>query len=225
MAPRQATNVSRGKKNERLSFDQKPLTSRQRQVLDFIAERLDAVGVSPSLAEVGRALGGISPTAALAHVVALERKGYLRRDRHLARGIRLIKSQEQQTAPTVYCLPIAGTIAAGSPIEPPETDNETMWVEAGWARSPRNYVLRVKGNSMIGDGILDGDLVVVQPTEDAENGQTIVAMLADGSVTLKRLYRERGYVRLQPANPALEPIVVPSVTIQGRVVAVLRRTA
>ena len=208
-----------------MSSDQKPLTSRQRQVLDFIAERLDVVGVSPSLAELGRALGGISPTAALAHVVALERKGYLRRDRHLARGIRLIKSLELQTPPTVFCLPIAGTIAAGSPIEPPGTDDETMWVEAGLARSPRNYVLRVKGNSMIGDGILDGDLVVVQPTQDAENGQTIVAMLADGSVTLKRLYRERGYVRLQPANPALEPIVVPSVTVQGRVVAVLRRTA
>ena len=207
-----------------MSSDQKPLTSRQRQVLDFIAERLEGGGVSPSLAEMGRALGGISPTAALAHVVALERKGYLRRNRHLARGIRLIKAVEQQSPPTVFCLPIVGTIAAGSPIEAPGTHDETIWVEAGWARSPSNYVLRVKGNSMIGDGILDGDLVVVQPAEDAENGQTIVAMLADGSVTLKRLYRERGYVRLQPANPALEPIVVPSVTIQGRVVAVLRRT-
>jgi repressor LexA len=86
-------------------------------------------------------------------------------------------------------------------------------------------VLRVRGNSMVGDGILDGDLVVVQPAEDAANGETIVALLADGSATLKRLYRERGYVRLQPANDQLEPIVVPNVRVQGKVVAVLRRLA
>jgi repressor LexA len=125
----------------------------------------------------------------------------------------------------VYALPVAGVIAAGSPLEPLDAHAEQVWIEAGWARSPESYVLRVRGNSMIGDGILDGDLVVVQAAEDAQNGETVVALLADGSATLKRLYRERGYVRLQPANDLLEPIVVPDVQIQGRVIAVLRRLA
>jgi repressor LexA len=202
---------------------QKPLTERQRRVLELIAERIELDGVPPSLAEIGRALGGVSPTAALAHVVALERKGYLRRDRHLPRSLRLIGPAAPGQGPELYQLPIAGAIAAGSPIEAFEGHVEHVWVETGMAGGPGSYVLRVRGNSMIGDGILDGDLVVVQPAEDAEQGATVVALLADGSATLKRLYRERGYVRLQPANDQLEPIVVPSVRIQGRVVAVLRR--
>lgn len=202
----------------------KPLTERQRRVLDLIAERLESDGLPPSLAEIGRALGGVSPTAALAHVVALERKGYLRRDRHQPRSLRLVEAASEPGS-DVYRLPVAGAIAAGSPIEVFEGHAEEVWVERGWARSPDNYVLRVRGNSMIGDGILDRDLVVVQPAEDAQNGETVVALLADGSATLKRLYRERGYVRLQPANEQLEPIVVPSVRIQGKVVAVLRRLA
>lgn len=198
----------------------KPLTDRQRRVLELIAERTEADGVPPSLAELGRALGGVSATAALAHVVALERKGYLRRDRHLARSLRLTRPG---AAGEVYLLPVMGRIAAGRPIEAVEGHREQVAVEAGFAGSRGNYVLRVRGSSMIGDGILDGDLVVVQPAEDAVNGETVVALLADGSATLKRLHRERGYVRLQPANEQLEPIVVPSVQIQGKVVAVLRR--
>jgi len=198
----------------------KPLTDRQRRVLELIAERTEADGVPPSLAELGRALGGVSATAALAHVVALERKGYLRRDRHLARSLRLTRPG---AAGEVHLLPVMGRIAAGRPIEAVEGHREQVAVEAGFAGSPGNYVLHVRGSSMIGDGILDGDLVVVQPAEDAANGETVVALLADGSATLKRLHRERGYVRLQPANEQLEPIVVPSVQIQGKVVAVLRR--
>jgi repressor LexA len=202
----------------------KALTDRQRQVLALVAERIEADGVPPSLAEIGRALGGVSATAALAHVVALERKGYLRRDRHQPRSLRLVGAAGA-AGPEVYALPVAGVIAAGSPLEPLDAHAEQVWIEAGWARSPESYVLRVRGNSMIGDGILDGDLVVVQAAEDAQNGETVVALLADGSATLKRLYRERGYVRLQPANDLLEPIVVPDVQIQGRVIAVLRRLA
>lgn len=199
------------------------LTERQRAVLDYIARCIDENDVAPSLQEIGHALGGISPTAALAHVVALEKKGYLRRTPHERRGLEIVRPDGEEGRPRLFRLPIVGTIAAGQPIEAIEVPDEHLWVEAGLARSPENYVLRVRGHSMIGDGINDGDYVVVQPQETAENGETVVALLGGERVTLKRLYREKGHIRLQPANPYLEPIVVSDVTIQGKVVAVIRR--
>src|SRR5258708_1000940 len=133
----------------------KPLTDRQRRVLELVAERLESDGAAPSLVEIGRALGGVSPTAALAHVVALERKGYLRRDRHLPRSLRLIAPPATDEAPGVYQLPIKGAIAAGAPLEVFESHWEHVAVEASLAGAPTNYVLRVRGSSMIDDGILD----------------------------------------------------------------------
>lgn len=198
------------------------LTDRQREVLDFIARFIDQNDVPPSLQEIGQALGGISPTAALAHVVALERKGYLRRNPHEARSLEIVRPDAAQR-PDVYRLPIAGTIAAGQPIEAFEEHTEFLWVEASLARSPQNFVLRVRGHSMIGDGINDGDYVVVHSQNTAENGETVVALLGGNGATLKRFYREKGHVRLQPANPYLEPLIVSDVTIQGKVVAVIRR--
>jgi repressor LexA len=199
------------------------LTERQRAALDFIAGYLDEHDVSPSLQEIGRAMGGITPTAALAHVVALERKGYLRRTPHERRGLEVIAERGVESQPRLYRLPIVGTIAAGQPIEAVEENAEHLWIEAGLARQPDNYVLRVRGHSMIGDGINDGDLVVVHPQSDAENGETVVALVGGQNVTLKRFYREKGHVRLQPANPYLEPIILTDVAVQGKVVAVIRR--
>lgn len=199
------------------------LTERQRAALDFVASYLDEHDVSPSLLEIGRALGGITPTAALAHVVALERKGYLRRSPHERRGLEVIAERGVDSTPRVLRLPIVGTIAAGHPIEAIEESAEHLWIEAGLARQPENYVLRVRGHSMIGDGINDGDLVVVHPQSSAENGETVVALVGGNNVTLKRFYREKGHVRLQPANPYLEPIILTDVAVQGKVVAVIRR--
>jgi repressor LexA len=199
------------------------LTERQRSVLDFITRFIDENDVPPSLLEIGQALGGITPTAALAHVVALEKKGYLRRIPHERRGLEVIRPPNADDEPKVFRLAIVGTIAAGQPIEAFEERSESVWVEASLARHPDNFVLRVRGHSMIGDGIDDGDLVVVHPQNTAENGETVVALVGGNGATLKRFFRERGHVRLQPANPYLEPLIVSDVSIQGKVVAVIRR--
>jgi repressor LexA len=199
------------------------LTDRQRSVLDFIRSFTAANDMPPSMVEIGRGCGGISATAALAHVVALEKKGYVKRDPHRARGIEVIGQSGDEDRPDVFRLPVFGDIAAGQPIDAYEDRSESVWLEAGLARSPRNFVLRVKGQSMIGDGIYDGDYVIVQPQDTANNGDTVVALVNGTGATLKRFYRERGRVRLQPANSYLEPMYVTDVIIQGKVVAVVRR--
>lgn len=198
------------------------LTERQRAVLDFIVRFIEAHEVSPSIQEIGRAMG-TSATAALAHVVALDKKGYVRRNPREWRSLEVIPADSPADRPSVFRLPIVGTIAAGQPIEAVEDRGDFLWIEAGLARSPSNFVLKVRGHSMIGDGIHDGDFVVIQPQTTAENGDTVVALLGGNGVTLKRFYREKGHIRLQPANPFLEPLIVSDVAIQGRVVAVVRR--
>ena len=200
------------------------LTELQRRAWELVAERLTEEGESPTLDEIARALGLASAPAARAVVLALEPKGYLRRVPRQRRSIRLLRwPGERPTRPEVYPLAVRGEIAAGHPAEAYEVHDDVEWIGAGFASSPEDFLLRVRGHSMVGDGILDGDLVVVHPAEQAQNGETVVAMLADGSVTLKRLYRERDHVRLQPANPQLEPMIVTEVRVQGKVVAVLRR--
>jgi repressor LexA len=109
------------------------------------------------------------------------------------------------------------------PIEAYEDVSESLWVEASLSRGADCFVLRVRGQSMIGDGIHDGDFVIVHPQDTAENGDTVVALLGGNGATLKRFYRERGHIRLQPANPYLEPMIVRDVIVQGKVVAVVRR--
>src|SRR5258708_30559946 len=136
------------------------LTERQREVLDFIAKAIEDNDVPPSLQEIGQAMGGISPTGALAHVVALEKKGYLRRIPHERRGLEVIRTDSNVEEPKLLRLAIIGTIAAGQPIEAFEERSEFLWVEASLGRHPENFVLRVRGHSMIGDGINDGDLVI-----------------------------------------------------------------
>ncbi|MGH2461658.1 MAG: transcriptional repressor LexA [Chloroflexota bacterium] len=200
------------------------LTERQRAALDFIARFIEARGLSPSIQEIGQAMG-TSATAALAHVAALEKKGYVRRSPHAWRSLEVLSEESPTIRPGAFRLPIVGTIAAGQPIEAFEDRGEFLWVEAGLARSPSNFVLKVSGHSMIGDGINDGDFVVIQPRSTADNGDTVVALLGGNGVTLKRFYREQGHIRLQPANPFLEPLIVSEVAIQGRVVAVIRRYA
>lgn len=199
------------------------LTDRQRGVLDYVADYVESHRVAPSLAEIGRACGGVSPTAALAHVRALERKGYLRRDRRHPRSLVVLGGGGDTPTPRLLRLSIMGTIAAGRPIAALPDGSEWLWVESSLAQGPDDYVLRVRGNSMVGDGIRDGDLIVVTPQSDARDGETVVALLAEDVATLKRIYRERHRVRLQPANDDLEPIYAAEVTVQGRVVSVIRR--
>lgn len=197
------------------------LTERQRQVLDLIRESLARRGYAPTLREIADALGCSSTATAQKHVQRLVDRGLLRRLRHQKRGLELV---EPAGGEGVVRIPLLGEVAAGSPIEVVE-DREEVAVPAALVGPGPHFVLRVRGDSMTGDGVLDGDLVVLERRERPAEGEMVVA-LVDGEVTLKRFHRgPRGTVRLQPANPALAPLLVPaaSVTVQGVVRALIRR--
>ncbi len=198
------------------------LTERQRDVLKFIERRIERAGVAPTLQEIASAFGFRSTASAQKHVAQLERKGYLRREKHQKRGLVLADGPLPQVATAE--LPLLGVVAAGAPIES-IPDEERISVPADFLRGGEHYVLRVRGDSMIDDGVHDGDLVVVRAAERAADGDMVVALVG-GEVTLKRAFQEGpSNVRLQPANPALPPLVVPveEVHVQGVVEALLRR--
>jgi repressor LexA len=199
------------------------LTERQRDVLAFIERNLDTHGVAPTLREISATFGFASTASAQKHIALLERKGYLKREKHQKRGLVLTRRGSSNDRSDVE-LPLFGLVAAGSPIES-LPDNETIYVPPDFLRSGEHFVLKVRGESMIDDGIHDGDLVVIQGTQEAKNGDMVVALVND-EVTLKRLYREQAsQIRLQPANNEMAPLVVPAetVTVQGVVVGLLRR--
>jgi repressor LexA len=199
------------------------LTERQRDVLDFIEKRLESSGVAPTLREISEAFGFASTASAQKHIALLERKGFLRREKHQKRGLVLVHQPANDERGGIE-LPLLGLVAAGSPIES-VPDPEPVSVPQDFVGSGSNFVLKVRGESMIDDGIHDGDLVIVQSTAKAVDGDMVVAMV-DGEVTLKRLYRQApGTIRLQPANSEMEPLFVAAadLTVQGIVVGLLRR--
>ena len=198
------------------------LTERQRDVLDFISNRIEAEGVAPTLQEIADAFGFRSTASAQKHVAHLERKGFLRREKHQKRG--LVLPDAPLHPGSAAELPLFGVVAAGAPIESIPGD-EQIFVPADFLRAGDHYVLRVRGDSMIGDGVHDGDLVVVQRAQEARDGEMVVALVS-GEATLKRIYHEgREDIRLQPANPALPTMIVPAeeVQVQGVIVGLLRR--
>ena len=197
------------------------LTKRQRQILDFIKEFIEEKGYSPSLEEIGAGFGLTSPATVHKHVMNLIDKGLLRRGWNRSRSIEVLEGEEPEP---VKELPLLGYIAAGSPLEAvlDQTTIALPWTEAG---ARKLYVLQVKGQSMIEDHIEDGDYVIVEERQTANNGETVVALLRDHEATLKRFYRENGHIRLQPANREMEPILVSEseLRIQGIVVGILRK--
>ncbi len=199
------------------------LTERQRDVLEFIEKRLESSGVAPTLREISEAFGFASTASAQKHIALLERKGFLRREKHQKRGLVLVHQPANDERGGIE-LPLLGLVAAGAPIES-VPDPEPVSVPQDFVGSGSNFVLKVRGESMIDDGIHDGDLVIVQSTAKAVDGDMVVAMV-DGEVTLKRLYRQApGTIRLQPANSEMEPLFVAAadLTVQGIVVGLLRR--
>jgi repressor LexA len=204
------------------------LSTRQQAILAFIEEYADEHGYPPSIREIGAAAGISSTSVVDYNLRALEREGFLRRDREVSRGLGL-RSGERSRRSRSVAIPLVGRIAAGEPIEAVEGEHETLEFPASLV-SDDCFALQVKGRSMIEDLIDDGDLVVVRPQESADNGDIVVALLhssdsLSGSATLKRLYRERGRVRLQPANSEMQPIYVDpaELRIQGKVVALFRQ--
>ncbi len=197
------------------------LTERQRDVFEFISHRIEMDGVAPTLQEIADAFGFRSTASAQKHVAHLEKKGFLQREKHQKRG--LVLSPRLESAVSAN-LPLFGVVAAGSPIES-IPDDEQIFVPSEFLRSGDHYVLRVRGDSMVGEGINDGDLVVVQRSAVAPDGEMVVALVRD-EVTLKRIYREGdSAVRLQPANPTMPPMIAPAedVRVQGIIVGLLRR--
>jgi repressor LexA len=211
------------------------LTPKQLHILTRIRDLRLARGYSPTMQELADELG-VSKVTIFEHVEALIKKGALLREPNKARSLELSPEVQLPDEERGTRLPFVGTIAAGSPIEAVEdrqyVDLEELFVRkpgatgAGVGSGPApgsTFVLKVRGDSMIDEQIRDGDFVVAERRETARNGETVVALLDNGEATLKKFYRERGQVRLQPANEKYEPIIVKSCRIQGVVVGVIRR--
>lgn len=198
-----------------------PATPRQAAILTFIRDYMHRNGYSPTYDEIAAEFG-ISKVTVFEHLTILEERGLLSKDRHKPRSLQLA-DHLRLPADRPTCLRLAGRIAAGSPIEAIE-DPEVIDLEQTFTSRHGVYVLQVVGDSMIDDNIADGDYVVVERRIDPVNGETVVALLDSGEATLKRFYRERNRVRLQPANPRYEPIYTQSVDIQGIMIGLIRKS-
>jgi repressor LexA len=195
------------------------LTKRQSEIFEFIKGQIDKTGYPPTVREIGSALGLHSPSTVHAHLAKLERSGVLRRDPSKPRAIEiLVERTKRVMRPAV---PLVGQVAAGTPILAEENIEDHLEIPAVIGADDGDYALSVRGDSMRDAGIIDGDYVVVHPTESADNGQIVVAMIED-EATVKRFYREKDRVRLQPANKAYKPIRTRDAKVLGRVVGVFR---
>ena len=198
-----------------------PLTKRQKEILDYLKAFIDEMGYAPSFEEICRHFGYTSLATVHEHLSNLERKGYILRSYRESRSVQFPAQAEPSVA-----LPLLGTVAAGLPVEAIE-DNETLSIPGEMIRKGlEHYVLRVSGESMIDEQIRDGDHIVVNARETAEDGEMVIALVRDEAATVKKLYREPGNrIRLQPANDSMEPIIedAADVRVQGVVVGLIRR--
>lgn len=201
------------------------LYRRQRQIVDYIAQYIQLNNYSPTLQEIADAIGVSSLATVHEHLCALEKKAVIRRTDGAVRGIELLDRTFLKITEGID-LPIMGWVAAGRPIEPYQDPNATFKVSPQLiSGKKRAFVLHVKGDSMVDDGILDGDYVVIEEQDDVRDGDIVVALLDNGLATLKRFYREATRVRLEPANASMSPIYATDVKIQGRCVGLIRKFA
>ncbi len=209
----------------------KDITKKQKVVLDDIERHIREKGYGPTVREVCHDLGLSSPSTVHVHLKALEEKGYIRRDPMKSRSITLTYNVDDNEYPsdvvrTVFRnavnVPLVGNVAAGTPILAEENIEETLTLPTEIVGDSPTFMLSVRGESMIGAGINDGDYVVVKEQPVADNGDIVVALIDDGA-TVKRFYREDDAIRLQPENPSMDPIIVDDCSICGKVVAVFRR--
>ncbi len=196
---------------------------RQRDLLQFVSQFMQKKGYAPTLAEICDGLGLRSPATVHEHIQNLIIKGVLKKSEGVRRGIEVIDQRAIGWVPSAVELPLVGRIAAGAPIEVIEDNTASVVVPPDLIGDKRCYVLQVKGNSMVEASILDGDFVVVEHRDTAENGDIVVALLNDSFATLKRFYQETDHVRLEPANSSMNPIRTRNVKIQGKVVGVVRK--
>jgi repressor LexA len=204
------------------------LTGRQQEIFDFLVAYQEQHGYPPTVREIGEAVGLASPSTVHAHLANLERAGHLRRDPTKPRALELLGGRRRMPEPAAAAqqLPLVGEIAAGGPLLADENVEDHVAIPELMAHGGADFLLRVKGDSMVNAGILDGDLVVVRRQDTARDGEIVVALAGDDEsadeATVKRFFRENGRIRLQPENDSLEPIYARHVQILGRVVGVLR---
>ncbi len=196
---------------------------RQKQILDYIKQHIQISGSAPTLREIADSLGVSSLATVHEHLITLEEKGLIKRRTGKTRAIKIVGDEETPAVEGIE-VPILGYIAAGAPIEPYTDPSASMSIPPSMASSQkRTYLLQVKGESMIEEQIRDGDYVVIEQAETANNGDIVVALLDNGMATLKRFFKETTRVRLEPANSKMSPLFVKNVRIQGKVVGLIRK--
>ncbi|MFA6391890.1 MAG: transcriptional repressor LexA [Patescibacteria group bacterium] len=196
------------------------ITKKQKEILDYITEFISVNGYSPSYREMADYFGLSSPATIFEHIKGLEDKGFIKAEERKARSIKIFKEKKKEM-PALE-LPLVGLITAGEPIEAIE-ERETISIPVGLVDSINSFVLKVKGESMIGEGIFDGDYVVCERNYYPKNGDVVVALLNNEYATLKKYFREKTRIRLQPANPNMKPIFSKNPVIQGIVKAIFRK--
>lgn len=200
------------------------LYNRERRTLEFITQYIQRHGYAPTLIEIAEAMGVNAVSTVHENLERLITKGFIKKTAGFERGLEVINKAKLNYNETAIELPILGFIAAGAPLEPHTDPNLYLSVPSNLINSKRpGYILQVKGDSMIDEGILDGDYVIIQHQQEAQNGDIVVALLPNGLATLKRIYFEKQRIKLQPANTTMSPIFTTHVKIQGKVVAVFRR--
>lgn len=202
-------------------MSQGKITEKQRQILDFVKQEILQKGYPPAVREICKAVNLKSTSSVHAHLETLERNGYIRRDPSKTRAIEIVDDDFNLSRREVVNLPIIGTVAAGMPILAEQNIEDYFPVPTEYVPNQECFMLKVKGDSMINAGIFNGDSVLVQKQPTAKNGDMVVA-LVDDSATVKTFYKEDGHYRLQPENDTMEPIIVPEVSIIGKVFGVLR---
>jgi repressor LexA len=200
----------------------KALTKRQKEILIFIQRYSDAHGYPPSVREIGQALGLTSSSTVHSHLSALEKKGFLRRDPSKPRALEILRDEREVPAKKIVSVPIVGQITAGLPILAQQNIEDYFPLPVDFVRAEDCFILKVRGDSMIGAGIFDGDLLVVRRQPTAHDGDIVVARMED-EATVKTFYRENDRIRLQPENPRMDPIFTRELAIEGVALAVIRR--
>ena len=203
--------------------NRKPRGDMQARILAYIEQEIRTRGYAPTVREIGEAVGLKSTSTVHGHLTRMEKKGLLRRDAMKPRAIGLSTSFSPfDENASLREIPVVGRVAAGTPILAEENIEETMTLPEEMVGSGELFILRVRGESMIQAGIMNDDYIVVHRQMNANNGEIVVAMI-DDEATVKRFYKENGHIRLQPENDAMEPIIVPEVTILGKVVSLIRK--
>lgn len=198
-----------------MTYDEEKLTKKQKKALELIRIKIHETGYPPTVRELCEALGVHSSATAFKYLKILEKKGYIKREKEKTRAIQL--------TPQIRNLPLVGKVAAGNPLLALQEHTQMIPVPEELAGNEGSFLVRVEGDSMVGDHILDGDYVMIHPQSSADNGDIVIALIHQEEVTVKRFYKNKDQITLTPSNPAYQPIVTKDATILGKVIGIIRR--